>query len=655
MRCHNCQKLGYYAREGAKNKPNNRAHLAQDEGTMPDFEVLRDQELFQDLTVKSKGELIHSALIAEVEPVEFDKAVTEDKLLKKVGIGEVYALVARIETIKLVVAIATNASWSMHQLDVKSTFLNGPLEVYVDQLQGKENKVYKLKKALYGLTQASRAWNRRIDGYLSQIGLKKCTSEQMFMMNEFEMSDLGLLSYFLRIEFEITKYGTIMHQSKYARDLLRRLNMQQSNPAGTPLEETDEELVDPTHYRKIVGCLRFMQEPRQSYLLATKRILRYVQVTVGFGVLFPKGEVEAKPKLIGHSDSNWCGDKSDRKNTVWYIFFYGGAPISWSSTKELVEKNSKKVKLLVDNKSAIDLARHPTSYGRSKHIETRFYFLREQVSSEKSKKEHYRTEIRIVRSYLLHYGYEDTLNSFDVASKSTLPPIYIAQEGGIDEQEITYALNHRKTLRQLIRNGDIDVAFGKLREWYPQLVEVGALEEAVKYGRIELLCFFGLPVFEDLVQDCVALLAYERPLESSVGYLLKDSQREVVADTVNAMILSTNPNMKVTKHCLHSYLERLLRQLTACCLERRSLNGEQGEAFQLQRAVNHVWNRFPVVELLLARIFKFHFHLLCVAACSLLSKGPIIKSSTLFIAKNVGVLCERPGPANEYYCLLFVS
>ncbi|QHO56077.1 ran-binding protein M homolog [Arachis stenosperma] len=212
----------------------------------------------------------------------------------------------------------------------------------------------------------------------------------------------------------------------------------------------------------------------------------------------------------------------------------------------------------------------------------------------------------IVRSYLLHYGYEDTLNSFDVASRSTVPPIYIAQENGVDEQEIMYALNHRKTLRQLIRDGEIDTAFGKLREWYPQIVEdntsamcfllhcqkfielvrIGALEEAVKYGRIELSSFFGLPVFEDLVQDCVALLAYEQPLESPVGYLLKDSQREVVADTVNALILSTNPNMKESKNCLHSYLERLLRQLTACCLENRSLSGEQGEAFQLHRVLS---------------------------------------------------------------------
>lgn len=58
---------------------------------------------------------------------------------------------------------------------------------------------------------------------------------------------------------------------------------------------------------------------------------------------------------------------------------------------------------------------------------------------------------RLVRSYLLHYGYEETLNAFDLASKSTIPPIYIAQENGYDEQDIVYALTQRKTLRQ-VRN-----------------------------------------------------------------------------------------------------------------------------------------------------------------------------------------------------------
>ncbi|TYJ35865.1 hypothetical protein E1A91_A05G267600v1 [Gossypium mustelinum] len=216
----------------------------------------------------------------------------------------------------------------------------------------------------------------------------------------------------------------------------------------------------------------------------------------------------------------------------------------------------------------------------------------------------------LVRSYLLHYGYEDTLNSFDLASKSTIPPICIAQENGFDEQDVLYALNQRKTIWQLIRNGKIDAAMNKLRDWYPQIVQddksaacfllhcqkfielirVGSLEEAVKHGRIELYKFFGLAEaddpFDNLVQKCVALLAYERPQESPVGYLLEESHRDVVADTVNAMILSTNPKMKDVHGCIQSYLERLLRQLTACCLERRSANGGQGEAFHLHRLLN---------------------------------------------------------------------
>ncbi|KAL6961986.1 hypothetical protein U1Q18_036943 [Sarracenia purpurea var. burkii] len=213
----------------------------------------------------------------------------------------------------------------------------------------------------------------------------------------------------------------------------------------------------------------------------------------------------------------------------------------------------------------------------------------------------------IVRSYLLHYGYEDTLQLFDMASKSSLPPISLVQENGFNEQDNMYALNRRKTLRQLIRCGKIDEAFAKLRDWYPQiiqddtsatcfllhcqkfieLVRVGKLEEAVAYGRFEFEKFYRLEEFDNLVKDCAALLAYEQPHRSSVGYLLEDSQREIVADTVNAMILFTNPNLKDSPPgCLHSYLERLLRQLTACYLERRSLNGDQGEAFDLRRVLN---------------------------------------------------------------------
>ncbi|KAA8546298.1 hypothetical protein F0562_002963 [Nyssa sinensis] len=220
----------------------------------------------------------------------------------------------------------------------------------------------------------------------------------------------------------------------------------------------------------------------------------------------------------------------------------------------------------------------------------------------------------IVRSYLLHYGYEDTLKLFDMASRGTVPSM-LAQENGFNEQDDTYALNQRKTFRQLIRSGKIDDAFGKLCDWYPQIVQVdslkyyimdgtsvtcfllhcqkfielvrdGKLEEAVAHGRNEFEIFFKLAEYDDLIKDCAALLAYEQPQKSSVGYLLEDTQREIVADNVNAMILSTNPNIKDSQDCLHSYLERLLKQLTVCYLQRRSLNGDQGEAFHLHAVLN---------------------------------------------------------------------
>ncbi|KAB2626386.1 retrovirus-related Pol polyprotein from transposon TNT 1-94 [Pyrus ussuriensis x Pyrus communis] len=153
--------------------------------------------------------------------------------------NETYAPVARLDTIRTLVALAAHKSWKLYQLDVKSAFLNGVLEeeVYVDQpegyvVKGKEDKVYRLHKALYGLKQAPRAWYGEIDTYFSQCGFEKSLSEptlyikarrqdilivsiyvddivytgsDRLMLDEFkedmkrkyEMTDLGLLHHFL--------------------------------------------------------------------------------------------------------------------------------------------------------------------------------------------------------------------------------------------------------------------------------------------------------------------------------------------------------------------------------------------------------------------------------------------------------------------------
>ncbi|CAM8989204.1 unnamed protein product [Rhodiola kirilowii] len=212
----------------------------------------------------------------------------------------------------------------------------------------------------------------------------------------------------------------------------------------------------------------------------------------------------------------------------------------------------------------------------------------------------------IVRSYLVHYGYEDTLKAYDSATNISETHANASSENGIAKHDDMYQLSQRRIIREIIRSGNIDAAFEKLETWYPKITEdtctigyfllhcqkfieltkAGKLEDAVRYAQLKLVKYFGLPGYEDVVKDCVTLLAYVKPDNTPVGYLLKDSQRDIVADTVNAHILSLNPSLTDSQSCLYSNLERLIRQLTACCLERRHSNGDQGEAFCLPRLLN---------------------------------------------------------------------
>lgn len=121
--------------------------------------------------------------------------------------------------------------------------------------------------------------------------------------------------------------------------------------------------------------------------------------------------------MYGYSDSDWSDDKGDRKSTTSYVFIYGDAPITtsceveyiaasmvvcqaqWLSLSMLMQELSvmedEKIRLLVDNKSAIDLAKHLIAHGRSKHIETRFHFLRHQMNKEKLELQYCKTEEQV--------------------------------------------------------------------------------------------------------------------------------------------------------------------------------------------------------------------------------------------------------------------
>lgn len=295
--------------------------------------------------------------------------------VQKPGIDyeEAFAPVARMESVRVLLAVAAQEGWLVHHMDVKSAFLNGDLveEVYVQQppgfvAAGHQNKALHLKKALYGLRQAPRAWNQKLDASLCELGFNRCTSEHgMYtrgkgqsrvvvgvyvddliitgakaggieafkaeMSRLFRMSDLGLLSYYLGIEVRQSKTAITLGQAAYARKLLQKANMAGCNSCSTPMEarlklskEGTTVLVDATEYRSLVGSLRylvhtrpnisfavgfvsrFMEKPRLEHMAAVKHLLRYIAGTIEFGIVYPKLS-SGDNNLIGYSDSDLGG------------------------------------------------------------------------------------------------------------------------------------------------------------------------------------------------------------------------------------------------------------------------------------------------------------------------------------------------------------
>ena len=178
------------------------------------------------------------------------------------------------------------------------------------------------------------------------------------MANEFEMSIIGELSYFLGLQIKQLKNGKIVSQGKYIKDMLKKFGMNEAKAISTPMgtnvnldSDASGNMVDQKLYRSMIGsllyvtasrpnvmfsvcmCARFQASPRESHLKATKRILRYLKHTQNVGLCYPKG---AKFELVGYSDSNYVGCKVGRKSTSGTYQLLGRSLVSWSSKSKIV-------------------------------------------------------------------------------------------------------------------------------------------------------------------------------------------------------------------------------------------------------------------------------------------------------------------------------
>jgi hypothetical protein len=251
------------------------------------------------------------------------------------------------------------------------------------------------------------------------------------MVKEFEKTNLGLIAYFLGLEVKQCSDEIFISQVKYATKVLKKFAMEDCCPADNPVEygtkltkKGEGDLVNPIYYKSIVGCLcyltctrpdilfgvslisRYIEKPRRSHLKTTKRIFYFVKGTTSYGSFYSSSH---NLEITGYSDSDWAKNLEDRKSPTVFVFFMGETTFTWTSKKQSIvalstceaeyivvascvchaiwlrklmedlQKQSKATRIFIDNKSSIVLAKNLVHHERSKHIDTRFYFIREHI------------------------------------------------------------------------------------------------------------------------------------------------------------------------------------------------------------------------------------------------------------------------------------
>ncbi|GJS97407.1 retrovirus-related pol polyprotein from transposon TNT 1-94 [Tanacetum coccineum] len=239
-----------------------------------------------------------------------------------IDFDETYAPVARLESIRILLAYACAHDFKLFQMDVKSAFLN----VYVDDI------------------------------ILGSTCQDLCDDFLKITHDEFEMSMMGELNFFLGLQIKQLDDGIVFNKSKYIKEMLKKFSLENSKPIKTPMSfetkltrDEDGEPFDDTKYRCMIGsllylmaskpdimfsvclCARFQEALKTSHLEAVKRIFRYIKGTSQLGLWYPKG---TGVETIIYADSDHVGDYVDRKRTSGMCTFIGCCLTSWFSKKQ---------------------------------------------------------------------------------------------------------------------------------------------------------------------------------------------------------------------------------------------------------------------------------------------------------------------------------
>ncbi|GJZ61863.1 retrovirus-related pol polyprotein from transposon TNT 1-94 [Tanacetum coccineum] len=252
---------------------------------------------------------------------------------------ESFALVARLEAVRIFVAYAAHKSFPIYQMEVKTEFLNGPLkeEVYFAQPEGSTNPTY----------------------------LKRF---EKLMHSRFEMSLMGEMKFFLGLQIHQSPKGQVpLDQSNYRSKIGSLMYLTSSSP----------DLVQAVCY-----CARYQAQPTQKHLKEVKRIFKYLKGTINMGLWYPK-DYGFELTAFSDADHARCIDTWKSTSEAEYVALSSScAQVMWIRTQlKDYGFNYNKIPLHCDSQSAIAISCNPVQHSRTKHIHTRYHFIKEHVKN----------------------------------------------------------------------------------------------------------------------------------------------------------------------------------------------------------------------------------------------------------------------------------
>ncbi|GJX17169.1 retrovirus-related pol polyprotein from transposon TNT 1-94 [Tanacetum coccineum] len=307
----------------------------------------RDEE---NTVIRNKSRLVAKGY-AQKEGIDFEES---------------FAPVARLEAVRLFIAYAAHKSFTVYQMDVKTTFLYGPLkeEVYVNQPDGfvdpyHPDKVYHLKKALYGLKQAPRAWYDELSNFLVSKGFSKGSIDptlfitkhgEDILLVQIYVDDIILVYDPTNLSKRLENYCTTCLIWSMMGEVKFFLRIRSTNL----LVQVGPDIVHATCY-----CARYQAKPTEKHLTAVKRIFRYLKDSINMGLWTAPQCLQQKPSMCLYLRAAYK--------------FYGGTKLTDYGF------HFDKIPMYCDSKAAIAISCNPVQHSRTKHIDVRYHFIKEHV------------------------------------------------------------------------------------------------------------------------------------------------------------------------------------------------------------------------------------------------------------------------------------